>query len=174
MIAWNRLTPSASLEIAGTLTASWAVSLAVSLAGCAEPTGRPTGQAWQPEHSEGSSDDGAGIPDDDDGEWPEPTGGRLPDDDDAPADTFTTADTGDPGPGDTDGEPEETTGVPDQPGVPGPSPYAGGWDIGACQDDIVAGGDIAPDFTLADQNGDMVRLYDFCHKAVLLIEGAFW
>lgn len=64
---------------------------------------------------------------------------------------------------------------PDEP--PG-SPYAGGWDIGDCQDDIVATGtaigEVVPDFTLYDQFGDQVRLYDFCHKAVYIVAGAFW
>ena len=35
-------------------------------------------------------------------------------------------------------------------------------------------GGIAPDFELEDQNGEMVRLHDFCGKAVLLTFGAEW
>ena len=33
---------------------------------------------------------------------------------------------------------------------------------------------IKTDFNLVDQFGDSVRLYDFCHKAVLLKSSAFW
>jgi cytochrome oxidase Cu insertion factor (SCO1/SenC/PrrC family) len=63
-------------------------------------------------------------------------------------------------------------------GAPMDSPYEGGWDIGGCQSDIGPAnnqvGGILEDFTFTDQFGDQVRLYDFCHKAVLIAEGAFW
>lgn len=106
----------------------------------------------------GPMGDGADdVPDPDDGH-----GDDLPDPDDGMDDDGTgdgpAADDGDEGPME--------------------SPYIGGWDVGDCQSDIVATGsgvgDVIPDFSLLDQNGDMVRLYDFCHKAVWLIEGAFW
>jgi hypothetical protein len=57
-------------------------------------------------------------------------------------------------------------------------PYLGGWPIGACRNDVVSTGnevgDIAEDFELMDQYGEMVRLYDFCDRAVLLVGAAFW
>lgn len=57
-------------------------------------------------------------------------------------------------------------------------PYAGGWPIGACRNDITGTGtqegDIANQFELSDQNGDIVRLHDFCDRAVLLVFGAEW
>ncbi len=62
-------------------------------------------------------------------------------------------------------------------GPPG-SPYEGAWDIGDCQNDIAAAtnqpGGTIDDISFTDQFGEQVRLYDFCHKAVLIIEGAFW
>ena len=51
----------------------------------------------------------------------------------------------------------------------GDSPYAGGWDVGAC-DDVSGPGDT---LVGTDQNGDSVYLKDFCHKAVLLVLGNF-
>ncbi|MCO4747482.1 MAG: hypothetical protein KC912_21960 [Proteobacteria bacterium] len=57
-------------------------------------------------------------------------------------------------------------------------PYTGGWQIGACRDDIVstgnALGNIAEDFELMDQHGDMLSLHDFCDREVLLVGSAFW
>jgi hypothetical protein len=64
-------------------------------------------------------------------------------------------------------------------------PYLGGWPISAgpsmrdgCADDIEGTGydegQIAPDFNLVDQFGDVVRLYDFCDHTVLLASVAFW
>lgn len=58
-------------------------------------------------------------------------------------------------------------------------PYTGGYGKDACADDIVATGgntvgDIVADITLMDQFGDNVRLYDFCARAVLIVNGAFW
>ena len=143
-------------------------SIVCTFTACSDPLSRPHGQAWQPPADADSQSEGsANIPEDDDGQWPDPTQGRLPDDD--------TADSSipDPEPDDTAGADTDaaTTGVP---GAPQPSPYAGGWDIGNCQDDIAAGGDVVADFELLDANGDTVRLYDFCHKAVFLTDGAFW
>jgi hypothetical protein len=57
---------------------------------------------------------------------------------------------------------------------PPESPYMGDWDIGDCQDDIVAASDVLSDISLSDQFGESVRLYDFCHKAILLTDGSFW
>ncbi|TPV97064.1 MAG: hypothetical protein B7733_01570 [Myxococcales bacterium FL481] len=65
--------------------------------------------------------------------------------------------------------------------------YAGGWEVGPCQDAIVstvdlAGsdlplsrpGDVLLDFRLVDQFGERVRLYDFCHVPVYLEWAALW
>ena len=57
-------------------------------------------------------------------------------------------------------------------------PYAGGWPIGDCRDDIESSGhsvgQIAEDFSLLDQHGDMVRLHSFCDRVVLIVAAAFW
>jgi len=61
---------------------------------------------------------------------------------------------------------------------PNDYPYAGGWAIGACRDDIIGTGyeegDTALDFNLADQFGDQIRLHSFCDRAILLLGAAFW
>jgi len=60
----------------------------------------------------------------------------------------------------------------------GSRPYLGGWPMDPCADDIEGTGydegQIAPDFNLVDQFGDVVRLYDFCEHTVLLASAAFW
>jgi hypothetical protein len=89
------------------------------------------------------------------------------------------------GDGDGDGDPEgdgDPTGDPSVCDVP--SPYMGGWDIGCCQDDVepqngwspggVHVGTIMPDWTLTDQFGEAVRLYDFCHDAIWFEYVALW
>lgn len=52
-------------------------------------------------------------------------------------------------------------------------PYAGGWDIGACRDDVQPTGrnvgDIAADFALVDQFGEEVTLHSFCDRVVLVV-----
>ena len=57
-------------------------------------------------------------------------------------------------------------------------PYAGGWTIGACRDDVEptgnAAGQVANDFALTDQFGDTVHLHDFCDRVVWLVFAAFW
>ncbi|TNE92140.1 MAG: hypothetical protein EP330_03020 [Deltaproteobacteria bacterium] len=57
-------------------------------------------------------------------------------------------------------------------------PYAGGWPIGACRDDIQSTGNglgqISQDFALTDQYGDTLSLHDFCDREVLLVGAAFW
>ncbi len=57
-------------------------------------------------------------------------------------------------------------------------PYTGGWRIGDCWDDIESTGnsvgEIADQFELLDQHGDMVRLHDFCDRTVLLSSATFW
>lgn len=80
---------------------------------------------------------------------------------------------GDDGLDDGGGE-VSSSGAPEMP----PTPYQGGWDIGGCQSEVTGatddpGGAIS-DFSFTDQFGETVRLYDFCHKAVLIVEGAFW
>lgn len=147
---------------------------------CGSPPDRHVyGESWVPpadtlggiDLDTGSDDDGAAtteVPAADDGgaagEGPVGDEGPLPD----------PGDHGDVG-GSTSGPPMADTG---DDGGPAGSPYAGGWDVGDCQDQIVATGTsvggIVPDFQLTDQFGDTVRLYDFCHKAVFLTAGSFW
>lgn len=58
-----------------------------------------------------------------------------------------------------------------------PELYAGGWAKGDCDDITATGyepGQVAPDFALMDQHGEMVHLHDFCDRTVLLQIGAFW
>ncbi len=64
-----------------------------------------------------------------------------------------------------------STGEPGDSADTGESPYQGGWDIGDCQDEMLT--DVA-DFRLTDSYGDQIRLYDFCHKAIMLTAGSFW
>jgi hypothetical protein len=82
--------------------------------------------------------------------------------------------------GDGDGDPADT-GEPVE--CDGTSPYMGGWDIGCCQDEIVPNGwamggvkvgTIMPDWTLTDQFGEAVRLWDFCHDAIWFEYVALW
>jgi peroxiredoxin len=57
-------------------------------------------------------------------------------------------------------------------------PYAGGWPIDACRDEISPTGNgigqITSDFALLDQHGEEVRVHDFCGKEVLLLSSAMW
>lgn len=61
---------------------------------------------------------------------------------------------------------------------PEDTPYTGDYEVGPCDEAPVATGhapgDIAQDFSLSDQNGEIVSLYSFCDKAVLLVSAAFW
>ena len=61
---------------------------------------------------------------------------------------------------------------------PDDKPYAGGWQIDACRNDISgtghANGDIAEDWALLDQFGETVNLYDFCNQVVYVVFAAFW
>ena len=89
------------------------------------------------------------------------------------------ADSG-PGSGDSQGSGED--GSDDGPDDPG-SPYQGGWDIGDCQDSVYATaiypgsiepGDVLQDWLLIDQFGELVRLYDFCHKVLYYEVATIW
>jgi hypothetical protein len=86
--------------------------------------------------------------------------------------------------GDGDGDPGDGDPETGEPACDGTSPYMGGWDIGCCQDDVppqngwAPGGvnvnTIMPDWTLMDQFGEAVRMYDFCHDAVWFEYVALW
>ena len=60
--------------------------------------------------------------------------------------------------------------------------YPRGWPIGSDCRNSVEGvdkrpyepGDIAINFELPDQDGNIVRLHDFCNETVLLVSAAFW
>lgn len=100
--------------------------------------------------------------------------------DTAASDSSTTDSTTDPSttdPSTTDPSTTDTT------GDTGGSPYTGGWDIGDCQDDVVAGawdpyamgpGVVLPDWYLTDRYGEMVRVRDFCHNAIYFDYSALW
>lgn len=58
-------------------------------------------------------------------------------------------------------------------------PYPLGWPRDNCRNDVVEGvgntpGDKAADFELIAQDGNPVRLYDFCAQAILLVSAADW
>lgn len=58
-------------------------------------------------------------------------------------------------------------------------PYTGGWSIGASCNSTITGtgtavGDIGTAFSLPDQFGQMVKLYDFCDRVVWVIFAAEW
>lgn len=57
-------------------------------------------------------------------------------------------------------------------------PLAGGWHRAACRDAIESTGnrpgDIAEDFVLLDQHGELVHLHDFCDRLVVLLSGVGW
>ena len=61
---------------------------------------------------------------------------------------------------------------------PEPESYLGGWLKAACADDIEGTGnktgDIAEDFLQLEQNGETLRLHDFCDRTVWLVGSAFW
>ncbi len=60
--------------------------------------------------------------------------------------------------------------------------YPRGWPIGRdCRDSVegvekrpYVAGDVAVNFELPDQDGNTVRLHDFCDQTVLLVSAAFW
>ena len=57
-------------------------------------------------------------------------------------------------------------------------PYTGGWEIDSCRSSTTGTGnsvgDVATNFSLSDQNGDTVKLHDFCGKAVLVDFSTMW
>lgn len=72
---------------------------------------------------------------------------------------------------------EEVIGNTD-PTSPDDHPYTGGWAIDGCRNDITstgtAEGEIAPDFSLLDQFGEMVSLHDFCDRVIYVVFAAGW
>ena len=82
------------------------------------------------------------------------------------------------------GTPEPAPSVPEtneeveEESDPEPESYLGGWLKAACADDIQGTGnkvgDIAEDFLQLEQNGEMLRLHDFCDRTVWLVGSAFW
>ena len=56
-------------------------------------------------------------------------------------------------------------------------PYAGGWPIDACRNDLVstgmAEGDVINDVTLLDQYGEELRIHDLCDHTVLIEHAGF-
>ena len=97
-------------------------------------------------------------------------------------------DADDDGDGFTNAEEEEAGTNPD---YEYSHPYTGDYNVGRCEDGVASGtpgpsgtdsyggplykvGDIAENFSLMDQHGEMVDLYSFCGQTVMLVSGAFW
>jgi thiol-disulfide isomerase/thioredoxin len=97
----------------------------------------------------------------------------------------------DPDDADTDGDGYDDGDEVDEGTNPayGPShPYAGGYNVGWCEDPpsatgpsssngsnaLYKKGDVAENFTLADQHGEDVELYSFCGQYVMIAFGAGW
>jgi len=57
-------------------------------------------------------------------------------------------------------------------------PQEGTWGVDGCSGSIQGQGNgvgqVATNFSLTDQNGDELELYDFCDRAVLLVASAMW
>lgn len=57
-------------------------------------------------------------------------------------------------------------------------PYTGGYPIDACRHDVEPTGNgvgqTARNFGLTDRHGDVVKLHDFCDRAVVLVSSASW
>lgn len=68
-------------------------------------------------------------------------------------------------------------------------PYTGDYNVGLCEagpaeatgptgsssyGTMYQVGDVADNFTMMDQNGEMVDLYSFCGRTIMLVTGAFW
>jgi len=123
-------------------------------------------------------DDDSSSGDDDDDDDIDP---NLDSDNDGVPDAIELEYGSDPFEADTDGDGwddgEEVDGNTN-PMSGGDHPYEGGWPIDACRSDIHSTGNgvgqVATDFELTDQNGETVRLHDFCGKAVLLVASAMW
>lgn len=97
----------------------------------------------------------------------------------------------DPDDADTDGDGYDDGDEVDEGTNPayGPShPYAGGYNVGWCEEPpsatgpsssngsnaLYKKGDVAENFTLADQHGEDVELYSFCGQYVMIAFGAGW
>jgi hypothetical protein len=56
-------------------------------------------------------------------------------------------------------------------------PYAGGWPIDACRNDLVGSGveegDVINNLTVIDQFGEQIKLHDFCNHVVLIAHAGF-
>lgn len=130
----------------------------------------------------GNDDDGGEVSsagDDDDGGNASSGAVSAGDDEDADADDGASSPPADDdGDASADGGGDSSESGAGETGAPMDSPYEGGWDVGACQDDIGPAtnqvGGVLEDLVFTDQFGEQVRLYDFCHKAILIAEGAFW
>jgi hypothetical protein len=148
-----------------------ALATATGLLGCGgKEADFEWGIPYQPTAGADEDDNDDPPPDDDDGQAGSDEGGGPPPDPDSgpattsgPDPTLTTS-------ASASGE-SGSTGIPGDSADTGESPYQGGWDIGNCQDEMSS--EVA-DFQLIDSYGDQVRLYDFCHKAIMLTAGSFW
>lgn len=136
------------------------LSVPIGLAGCVTSEGLPDDGIATADGTSGDTDDTDSSDTDD-------SMGSTDSDDSAGSDSDGT---------DTSDEEPEACNVP--------SPYTGGWDVGCCQAEVapqngwspgqVGVNTIMPDWTMTDQFGDSVRLYDFCHDAIYFEYSAVW
>lgn len=134
--------------------------------------------------SSGDDDDVDAVGDDDDdvtGDDDDDIDPDLDSDGDGVSDAIELQFGSDPDDPDTDGdgfEDGEEVDANTNPMNGGDYPYAGGWAIDACRNDVSSTGNgvgqVASDFELTDQFGESVRLHDFCGKAVVLVASAMW
>ncbi len=86
----------------------------------------------------------------------------------------------DPGKTDSDGDEyadgEEVDGNTD-PTNPDDKPYALGWQIDDCRNDLegtgTEPGNVADNYTWGDQLGETVKLHDFCNQVVMVVGAGF-
>ena len=133
---------------------------------CDDEPEDPTGAAWVPPASGDSGNDAGSSGDDDDGGsgWSAGAGSGSDTWDESDGSTGGRDSSNDTAEGGTSGDDSSTSGEPG-----GESPYAGGWDVGACDSASGPGDTIVG----TDQHGENVYLRDFCHKAVLFVLGNF-
>jgi hypothetical protein len=122
----------------------------------------------------GGRDEGAGGGDGDGPSWVDSDGDGLSDSEEDDLGT-------DPDDVDSDGdgwEDEDEVDASTDPLDAGDHPYEQGWPIDSCRNDISPTGNqigqITDNFELLSQTGEMVRLHDFCGRAVFMITAAFW
>lgn len=152
--------------------------LAMTVLGC-NPYSRDGGSS-RSSGTSGDDDDAGGSSDDDDDDdgggpaWVDSDGDGLSDSEEDDLGTNSQDTDSDDDGWDDQEELEGGTDPLDQ----DDHPYSLGWPIDPCRDDLQPNGDqigqITSNFELLSQTGEMVRLHDFCGRAVFMITAAFW